>query len=77
MKCILIIELIWVEKYGKMGENHHYGEISRGGTGTKQSGTGIDCVLSTGTGTGTGTQCSILDSVRIMAITWSFMIRFE
>ena len=60
----------------KWEKTHHSGEISRGGTGTKQSGTSTDCVLSTGTGTGTGTQCSILDSVRILAITWSFMIRF-
>ena len=45
LKCILIIELIWVEKYGKLGEKHHYGENSRGCTGTEQSGTGADCVL--------------------------------
>ena len=58
--CILIIELIWVPKYGKMGKkNHIFWEISRGGTGTKQSGTGTKSVLSTSTGT--GTQCSILD----------------
>ena len=59
----------------KLEKNHHFGEISRGGTGTKKSGTGTDCVLSTGTGT--GTQCSILDSVRILAITWSFMTQFD
>ena len=51
----------------KWEKNHHFKEISRGGTGTKQSGTGTDCVLSTGTGT--STQCSILDSVCILAIT--------
>ena len=51
LKCVLIIELVWVEKYGKRGENHHFWEISRGGTGTKQSGTGTISVLSTGTGT--------------------------
>ena len=61
----------------KWEKNHHSGENSRGGTGTKQSGTGTDCVLSTGTGTGTGTHCSILTSVRMLAITWSFLIRFE
>ena len=61
----------------KWEKNHHYGEISRGGTGTKQSGTCTDCVLSTGTGTGTDTHCSILDSVRILVITWSFLIRFD
>ena len=41
------------------GEKNHFWEISRGGTGTKQSGTCTINVLSTGTGT--GTQCSILD----------------
>ena len=35
----------------KKGKNHHFWEISRGGTGTKQSGTGTISVLSTGTGT--------------------------
>ena len=40
-------------------KNHHLWEISRGGTGTKQSGTGTISVLSTGTGI--DTQCSILD----------------
>ena len=60
----------------KWKKNHHSGEISRGGTGTKQSGTGTDCVLSIGTGTstGTGTHCSILTSVCILAITLSFLI---
>ena len=53
LKSILIIELIWVTKYGKMGENHIFWKFSRGGTGTKQSGTGTISVLSTGTGTGT------------------------
>ena len=43
----------------KWEKNHLFWEISRGGTGTKQSGTGTISVLSTGTGT--GTQCSILD----------------
>ena len=45
-------------------KNHHFWAFSRGGTGTKQSGTGTISVMSTGTGTeffGTGTQCSILD----------------
>ena len=45
----------------KWVKNHIFCEISRGGTGTKQSGTGTISVLSIGTGTGTGTQCSILD----------------
>ena len=59
----------------KWEKNHHSGENSKGGTGTEQSGIGTDCVLSIGTGT--GTHCSILTSVRILAITWSFVIRFE
>ena len=41
----------------KMEKNHHFWEISRGGTGTKQSGTGTISVRSTGT----GTQCSVLN----------------
>ena len=56
-------------------KNHLYGQFSKGGTGTEQSGTGTTLVLSTGTGT--GTHCSILTSVRMLAITWSFLIRFE
>ena len=47
-------------KIWKRGEkNHHLWEISRGGTGTKQSGIGTISVLSTGIGT--DTQCSVLD----------------
>ena len=42
-------------------KNHNFWAISRGGTGTKQSGTGTIIVLSTSTGTGTGTQCSVSD----------------
>ena len=45
----------------KWEKNHILWEISKGGTGAKQSGTGTISVLSTGTGTGTGTQCSILN----------------
>ena len=80
--CILIIELIWVAKYGKMGEKPPFWEILRGGTGTKQSGTNTISVLSTGI----GTEFSIpvpnalfWTSVRILAITCSFpfLIRFE
>ena len=41
----------------KWEKNHLFWEISRGGTGTKQSGTGTISVLSTGN----GTQCSISD----------------
>ena len=60
----------------KVEKNHLSGQFSKGGTGTKQSGTGTISVLSTGTGTDIGTHCSILTSVRIFAITWSFIIRF-
>ena len=59
----------------KWEKNHLFWKFSRGGTGTEQSGTGTISVLSPGTGT--GTQCSILTSVRILAITWSFLIQFE
>ena len=59
----------------KWEKNHISGQFSKGGTGTKQSGTGTTLVLSTGTGT--GTHCYVLTSVRILSITWSFIIRFE
>ena len=59
----------------KWEKNHISGQFSKGGTGTKQSGTGTTLVLSTGIGT--GTHCSILTSVRILAIACSFLIRFE
>ena len=62
---------------GKWEKNHLFGQFSKGGTGTKQSGTGTISVLSTGTGTGTGTHCSVLTSVRILAIIWSFLIQLE
>ena len=45
-------------------KNHHFWAFSRGGTGTKQSGTNTISVLSTGTNTeffNTGTQFSLLD----------------
>ena len=45
----------------KREKNHHFWAFSRGGTGTKQSGTGTISVLSIGTDTGTYTQCSISD----------------
>ena len=64
----------------KLEKNHLFWEISRGGTGTKQSGIGTISVLSTGT----GIEFSISvpnalfwTSVCILAITWSFLIRFE
>ena len=57
----------------KWEKSHHSGEISRGGTDTKQSGTGTDCVLSTGT----GTHALFWTSVSILAVTFSFLIWFE
>ena len=60
---------------GKWEKNHLSGQFSKGGTCTKQSGTGTTLVLSTGTGT--GTPCFVLTSVCIVAITWLFLIRFE
>ena len=83
LKCVLIIELIKVAKYGKGDKKHLSGQFSKDGTGTEQSGTGTTLVLSTGTGTtlvlstGTGTHTLFWTIVRILAITWSFMIRFE
>ena len=58
----------------KWEKNHLSRQFSKGGTGTKQSGTGTISIMSTGTDIGTGTHCSILTSVRILAITWSFLI---
>ena len=59
----------------KWEKNHHFWAFSRGGTSTKQSGTGT---------TGTGTEKLVpvpnvmfWTSVRILAITWSFLIRVE
>ena len=52
-------------------KNHLSRQFSKGGTGTEQSGTGTTLVLST------GTHYSILTSDRILAITWSFLIRFK
>ena len=80
LMCVLSIELVWVEKYGKMGEKPPFLGISRDGTGTKQSGTGTISVLSTGTGTEFSVPVpNVLfwTSVSILAITWSFRIRIK
>ena len=64
----------------KWEKNHLFWEISRGDTGTKQSGTGTISVLSTGTGTEFSVPIpNVLfwTSVSILAITWSFLILFE
>ena len=63
----------------KREKTHLFWEILRGGTGTKQSGTGTLSVLSTGTGTEFSVPIPnvlFLTSVSILAITWSFLIRF-
>ena len=57
----------------KWEKNHLSGQFSKGGTCTEKSGIGTTLVLSTGT----GTHCSIFTSVHILAITCSFLIRFE
>ena len=57
----------------KGDKNHLSGQFLKGGTGTEQSGTGTTLVLSTGT----GTHALFCTSVRILAITCSFLIRFE
>ena len=43
--CVLSIELIWVEIYGKMGEKDHFWAFPRYGTGTKLCGTGTILIL--------------------------------
>ena len=64
---------------GKWEKNHLFGQFSKGGTGTKESDTGTTLVFSTGTvtGTGTGTHALFWTSVSFLAITCSFLIRFE
>ena len=61
-------------------KNHIFQAVLRGGTGTKQNGTGTISVLSIGT----GTEFLVLvpnaifwTSVSILTITWSFLILFE
>ena len=61
-------------------KHHHLWEFSRGGTGTKQSGTGTISVLSTGIGIEFSVSVpNVLfwTSASILAITWSFIIRFQ
>ena len=64
----------------KWKKNHLFWEISRGGTGTKQSSTDTISFLSTGTGTEflvPVPNVLFQTSANILAITWSFLIRFE
>ena len=55
--CVLSIELIWIEIYGKMGEKDHFWAFPRYGTGT------ILILVDWYRYQifGTGTQCSISD----------------
>ena len=57
----------------KWEKNHRSRQFLKGGTGTKQSGTGTTLVLSTGT----GIHALFWISVSILAITYSFLILFE
>ena len=70
LMCILIIELIWVAKYGKMGEKPHFLGNFEGWYWYKQSGTGTEFSIPV-------PNALFWTSVRILAITWSFLIRFE
>ena len=58
-------------------KNHHVWAFSRGGTGTKQSGTVTISVLSTGTGTEFSVpvpNALFWTNVSILTITWSLII---
>ena len=62
--CVLSVELVWVEIYGKMGVKPPFWAFSRFGTSTKQCGTSTTCVLVDWyryRKVGTGTQCFVLD----------------
>ena len=58
--CILMIELVWVEKYGKMGEKPHFLGNFKGWYRYQ-----------------TEWYALFWTSVCILAITCSFLIRFE
>ena len=45
LMCVLSIELVWVEIYGKREEKHNFLAFPRSGTGTKQCGTSTILVL--------------------------------
>ena len=74
----------WVSKYGKMGEKYPFWEFFSDmyrytlNLYRYMLGSGRFWPTCTGTGqTCTGTPCSILTSLRILAITFSFLILFE
>ena len=81
------IELIWVAKYGKIGENHHFWSLPKTCTGTEQSGTGTVWVL-VDFGQPVPVQVravpvsvmlcfSVSPRIRILTITCPLLIRFE
>ena len=64
----------------KWERNHNFWAFLRFGIGTKQCGTGTILVLVTGTGTKrlvSVPNVLFWTSVSILAITWSFLLRFE
>ena len=76
--------VVWVEKYGKMGEKYplwaFFGDMYRYTLNLYWYMLGSGRFWPTCTGTGqtcTGTPCSVLTSLRILTITCSFLIRFE
>ena len=82
--CKISIELNLVEIYGKMGGKPPFmvilEDLYRYRTEWYRYSLGSRRFWLTCTGTGqscTGTPCSILTSVHILAITCSFLIRFE
>ena len=67
LMCILIIEFVWVEKYGKMGENPPFLGIFEGWYRNQTEWYRYH-------------KCSVIlfwTSVSILAITWSFRILIE
>ena len=76
--CVLSIELVWVKIYGKMGEKPPFLGIFEVWSNS------VVPVPNVFWSTGTGTKKSVpvpnvlfWTSVKILAITWSFLIRFE
>ena len=84
LTCLWSIGLIWVSTYEKIGEKHIFwaifGDMYRYTLNLYQYSLGSGRFWPTCTGTGqtcTGTPCSILTSFHILAITFSFLIRFK
>ena len=67
LMCILIIELVWVENYGKMGEKPQFLGIFKGWYRYQTEWYRYH-------------KCSVIlfwTIFNILAITWSFLIRIE